>query len=352
MISLRSSALAIAASLACAAGAATAKPAFNDLSVLMKGPEVPVNVENFVRAATEIEMEGYLALSGGVNRLFHVRELTPIAQQPTIRMNRDTIYSMAVVDVSEGATLTVPEPGARYVTAHVVNQDHFTNAVFYGGGTFTLDQETFDTPYVAVLFRILVDESDPEDMAAAHALQDGITLEAASARPFAAPPYDRESFESVLSAALALARWAPDGARTFGPREAVDPVRHFLGTAFGWGGLPEEDAVYLNVEPGLPVGAYRIDVPAEVPVQAFWSVSVYNADGFFDANDRNAYNINSITGERDAEGGVTVHLGGCEDDRPNCLPLGEGWNYVVRLYRPSQAIIDGDWTFPEAVPAD
>jgi hypothetical protein len=136
----------------------------------------------------------------------------------------------------------------------------------------------------------------------------------------------------------------------FGPREAVNPVRHFLGTAFGWGGLPEEQAFYLNVEPGLDVGEYKIEVPAEVPVDAFWSVSLYNAAGFFEENALGAYNVNSVTAERNEDGSVTVHLGGCDDDRVNCLPIMDGWNYVVRLYRPRPEILDGSWAFPSVEP--
>ncbi len=73
--------------------------------------QTPVTIDNFVRAATDIEFRKYLAQSGSVNTLFHVREPTPLDRQPTIRMNRDTLYSMAVVDISDGALLTVPETG-------------------------------------------------------------------------------------------------------------------------------------------------------------------------------------------------------------------------------------------------
>lgn len=34
----------------------------------------------------------------------------------------------------------------------------------------------------------------------------------------------------------------------------------------------------------------------------------------------------------------------------DCLPISSGWNYLVRLYRPRQEILDGSWTFPEATP--
>ena len=34
------------------------------------------------------------------------------------------------------------------------------------------------------------------------------------------------------------------------------------------------------------------------------------------------------------DGTMTVNFGGCDDDRPNCLPIIDGWNYAVRLYLP------------------
>ena len=345
-------AVGIVAGLSVLVGSAHAQGGGQTLEAILEGAEIPVNVDNFVRAATDIEIGKYLALSGGVNALFHVREPTRIDQQPTVRMNRDTLYSMAVIDISEGATLTLPDTGERYISAHVVNQDHYMNRIFRGGGDHILDMETFDTPYVVVIIRILADASDPEDLAAVNALQDQITLEAASAKPFIVPSYDEERFELVLNAAKELAKYISDSSRTFGPKEDVDPVRYMLGAAFGWGGLPEAEAYYLNVEPGLPEGAYKIEVPAEVPTDEFWSVSLYNADGRFEENALGAYNVNSVSGTPNDDGSMTVHLGGCDDGRVNCLPIMDGWNYSVRFYRPGPEILDGSWTFPQAEPVN
>ena len=93
-------------------------------------------------------------------------------------------------------------------------------------------------------------------------------------------------------------------------------------------------------------------MPADVPVGAFWSVSLYNAEGFFEKNDIDGYVINSVMGERNEDGSMTVHLGGCDDGRANCLPIMEGWNYIVRLYQPGPEILDGSWTFPDVEPAN
>jgi hypothetical protein len=307
----------------------------------------PVSLDNFVRAATDIEFDKYLTLAGGLNRFYHFREPTPVDNQPTIRMNRDTLYSAAVVDISEGAILTLPDAGERYLSAMIVNQDHYINEVFHDGGTFALNIETFDTPYVTVFVRVLVDAADPDDVAAVTGLQDRMTVQAASAKPFVVPNYDVDNYEGLVRAALAFAPYIPDARSMFGAREKVDPVRHLLGTAGGWGGLPEQEAVYLGIEPRLPVGEYMIEVPPEVPVGAFWSVSLYNANGFFEPNPQDAYVINSVMGERNKDGSMTIHFGGCDDARVNCLPIMEEWNYTVRLYQPGAEILDGSWSFPE-----
>jgi hypothetical protein len=151
---------------------------------------VPITVDNFVRAATDIEFEKYASLAGGINRFFHFREPTPVDNQPTIRMNRDTLYSAAVIDISEGATLTLPNVGQRYMSVMVINQDHYINRVFLGGGIYELDTEMFDTPYVIVFVRTLVDAADPVDVAAVNAIQDQITIKAVSSKTFVMPNYD------------------------------------------------------------------------------------------------------------------------------------------------------------------
>jgi hypothetical protein len=110
------------------------------------------------------------------------------------------------------------------------------------------------------------------------------------------------------------------------------------------------EAFYLNVNPGLPAtGAYCVTV-GDVPVDGFWSISLYNGDGFFEASDTGACSINNLTAARSADGTVIVNLGG-PADAPNRLALMDGWNYVVRMYRPRPPITDGTWTFPALEPA-
>jgi len=141
--------------------------------------------------------------------------------------------------------------------------------------------------------------------------------------------------------------------RAIGRREEVDPVRHLIATASAWGLNPEKDAIYLNVTPVRNNGTavYRLDVK-DVPVDGFWSVTVYDQRGLILKNSLGAYSLNNFTAKKSADGSVAIQFGGCDGKIPNCLPIMKGWNYMVRLYRPRAEILNGNWKFPEAQPVN
>ena len=169
---------------------------------------VIVNVDNFVRAETAVNFDKTLALlKGEVNTFFHFREPMPLDGQSVIRSNRDTLYSGAIVDISKGATLTIPETNGRYVSAMVVNEDHYLNKVYHGQGTYKLTMKEFDTPYVAITIRTLVDASNPEDVKQVKAIQDGLLIQAKSAKPYTHPDYDQASYEAAYKAVIELSRF-------------------------------------------------------------------------------------------------------------------------------------------------
>jgi hypothetical protein len=305
--------------------------------------QVKVSADNFVRAETHRMMADLQRDAGGVNSFFHHREPATVDKQTVIRLNRDTLYSFAVVDLSAGATLTVPDSGERYLSVMVVNEDHYINRVFHEPGRYELTAEEFGSPYVVIAGRTLVDPRDPDDLGAVAAVQDQFRIEAASERAFVSPEYESGSLDRTRTALLALAAEMTSFERAFGRREDVDPVHHLIGTAAGWGGLPDAEAAYVGVAPMLPVGEYELTVSDDIPVDGFWSISVYNAEGYFEPNEQGAYSVNNITAARNDDDSVTVRFGGTGD---NALPITEGWNYLVRLYRPRPEVLSGAWTFP------
>ena len=305
--------------------------------------QLKVNADNFARAETHRMMAGLQRDAGGVNQFSHNREPAAIDKQTVIRLNRDTLYSFAVVDISAGAVLAVPDAGERYLSVMIVNEHHYINRVIHDAGSHDLTTEELGSPYVVVAARTLVDPRDREDLVAVAAVQDQLGIRAASGRPFELPDYEPGGFDRTRKALLGLAAEQESFERSFGRREDVDPVHHLIASAAGWGGLPDAEATYVGVAPNLPVGEYELTVPGDVPVDGFWSISVYNADGFFEPNERGAYSVNNITAARNDDGGVTVRFGGSGD---NAIPITEGWNYLVRLYRPRPEILSGDWSFP------
>jgi hypothetical protein len=318
-----------------------------------------VTVDSFRRAETDTYFSRFVRDAGGVGRLGHEREVTPVDRQTVIRMNRDTLYSFGVFDLDAGpATITLPEDSerGRYQSLHIIDQDHFTPAVLYAPTTHRLTREEIGTRYVAVAIRTFANPNDPQDMEAAHALQDAITIEQPGGRgKFSVPDWDQASLTRMREALLAVveASGGLDSSRMFGKRDEVDPVQHLLGSAGGWGGVPPTAAIYVGVGPERNDGQTpHIMTVADVPVDGFWSISVYNQDGFFEPNPMDAYTINNVTAQRNADGSVTIHFGGDDEQAPNYLPIMPGWNYLVRLYRPHPEILEGRWSFPEAVPVE
>lgn len=311
---------------------------------------VRVTVETFVRAESNRMMVSLMAAGGGINRWHHNRVPTPFDQQTVVRMNRDTLYSFAVADLAEGATVTMPDSHGRYASLMVVNQDHYIEQIIHEAGEHALDPTRLGSRYVLLAMRVLADPSNADDLAAAHAVQDGLALSAASAHPLELPDYDPDSLSQVRDALQSLGRTLPDTRRMFGTRDSVDPIRHLIGAAEGWGGLPEHEAFYEIVEPALPVGDYSL-VVRDVPVDGFWSISVYNAHGYFEG-DPDTATINQLTAQADPDGSVIVRLGPTADGTPNFLQVMDGWNYTVRMYLPQQDVLDGRWAFPPVQPLD
>src|SRR5580693_9280412 len=91
----------------CAIGGARAAPDDHPITV---------TPDNFVRAESDLYFSGVVK-DGGFGKFMHRREPTPIAKQTVIRMNRDTLYPAAVVDLDAGpVTITLPDPGKRFLS--------------------------------------------------------------------------------------------------------------------------------------------------------------------------------------------------------------------------------------------
>jgi hypothetical protein len=261
---------------------------------------VTVTADNFNRAETDMYFAEFVK-RGAFGKFVHVREL-PV-EGIGVRPNRDMLYSEAVFDLDAGPVkITLPKAGKRFMSITAINENHYVFEVAYGPGNYTYNRGEVGTRYLFVALRILANPTDPQDMKQAQALQDAVIVKQKAAGQSA------------------------------------------------WGGNPEKDILYLNVTPSKNDGTavYKLSVPAKVPVDAFWSVTVYDANGRFQKNPYNAYSVNSLTATKSDDGSAAIQFGGCDGKIPNCLPTMKDWNYMVRLYRPRDEMLNGKWKFPQA----
>jgi hypothetical protein len=130
----------------------------------------------------------------------------------------------------------------------------------------------------------------------------------------------------------------------------------------GLGANLPADAVYPSVfvdADGQPLdGANRylihFDKGATPPVNAFWSVTMYNADSFFVANPINRYALSSwMPLKKNADGSLDLyvqHESPGKDKESNWLPADpKSFNMTLRMYWPQDkapSILDGSWKPP------
>ena len=312
---------------------------------------LPVTWKNFVLAESNKMFKRYADM-GGFGKFLHIRKPAPIDQQKVVRMNRDTIYSLGVFDLTTPVTITKPDSGKRYQSLQVFNDEQYTRLVAYKPGSYTLTQEEVGSRYAFVAIRTLVDPENPEDVKAVNSLQQQVKVEQESPGNFEIPNWDVKSQDEIRAAVKILSATMENYDGAFGSEEDVHPTKFLFGSATGWGGMPYKDAMYIGVTPELNDGktAYSLTVK-DVPVDGFWSISLYNREGYFVKNSYNAYSVNNVTASKNPDSSVTIHFGG-DPTHPNFLPIMDDWNYLVRFFQPRQEVLDGSWKFPAPQPVD
>jgi hypothetical protein len=308
-----------------------------------------VTDENYALAESEVIFSDYAKRiatatnSNGVGVFLHLRTGADPKDRTVMRINFDTVYSTAIVDLTEDAVLTMPETNGRYQSAWIITDEHYNPMAFVEPGTYTLTQENVGRRYAVIAMRTQVNVMDPDDLAVVHAIQDQLKIEQKGKGSFA--PSGNWDMEEVLAMRAKYAKIGQSEGITseviFGKKGEVPLKEHNVGTAMGWGGFTPERAVYPMIfsDSTEPQTLTLKDVPAG----AFWSVTVYDAEGFPQGD---SYNINSAFAVADEDGSYTIHFGG-NKDAVNYMDVFEGWNIALRLYEPTEAYFNGEWVMPE-----
>jgi hypothetical protein len=128
---------------------------------------------------------------------------------------------------------------------------------------------------------------------------------------------------------------------------------------YGLGANLPEDAVYpanLGDETGKPLdGANRytlhFDKGATPPANAFWSITLYDTDGFQVANPLNRFAVSSwMPFKHNADGSLDLYFQNESpgaDKEANWLPAPKGaFNLTMRIYAPKSETLTGKWNPP------
>jgi hypothetical protein len=303
--------------------------------------------ENYALAETQVIFADYVKRiakatnTNGVGVFMHNREGADPKDRTVVRINFDTLYSFAVIDLNEDLTLVMPETNGRYQSAWIISEDHYNPGAFTAPGDHVITRDWVGTRYAMVVMRTQVNTHDADDVKAVNALQDRIELNQKDKGSYVAShAWDMDEILKMRAKYMEIANNMSTDVM-FGRRGEVPLRNHNAGTAFGWGGLTPQQAVYPQYFP-------RSDDPQtltlkDVPVKAFWSITVYDAEGYPQTD---TYNINSAFAVPGADGACTIHFGG-DSSAENYMEIFEGWNFTLRMYQPTEAYFNGQWVKPD-----
>lgn len=308
---------------------------------------ITVTAESYIRAECDGRFAVFQQRAGGkVNEFYLITRPTPTDEQPVVRMNRDTLYGGGVIDTAKGARVYVPEaPDGRYLSLFILNNDHYTLDIFSEPGWHEV---TSDTRYCVAIPRVeLRNIHDEDEIAEINAVLHQFTIEAGSAENFVAPDWDYDSMFALRAQYETEFRtYGQYPADWMGRKGEVNEATRHLAAAGAWGLFPQEEAVYINYNGPADEGkAYRATYTVP-PNDAFWSIAVYGKDAFMHSD--NATLSPSTTTYND-DGTFTVYFGSADavGDEPNRLDITEGWNFLFRVYRPGQEVLDRTYLLPE-----
>ena len=297
--------------------------------------QINVTYENYNQAETARNFNNW-AKMGGNNKMAHRKALSPIGPKaPTIRMNLDTLYSVGVFNNDGEMTLILPETDV-YQSAMIIDTDGYTPFFFVEPGTYTLKH---DSKYLFIAVRTGVkNRHSKASFEEAYKAQEGVKVKGHGSRPYVMPPYNQKQLHA-LTAEYNKIMLESGITYVYGDGKAPVNEQHRTWTnAAGWGGMPTvvgKSNTY-NSSDNLPGNRpLQVTFP-ETGNKYFTSFTIYDVNGYLMAGNNH---INSYTWEPNGDGTITIHFN-AEGKKNNISSGGKEFNYIVRNYGASQAVID------------
>lgn len=146
------------------------------------------NVSDFAYKVSETDFNINRSLAKApINEWAHQEDVSYVKTQQVIRENQDVIYSSAVVDVSQGAIISLPK-GKTYQVIQILDMQNYTVKTVYPGESIALttDNLTYGN-YVYLNMRTRKNSLDQAGLDDAHKRQRAALIQAKSSIPYTSP---------------------------------------------------------------------------------------------------------------------------------------------------------------------
>ena len=313
-----------------------------------------MSAKEYIQAETRAFF-GEFINRGGLNAFNHFPGVASAEDRFVVSPNNDTVYSLAIVNASEGFTLELPDMGERFMSIQITDENHMTPFHLHGGGTYEFTADQFETDYVGIGVRTGTDASKEDVAFIAEQLQSQYRITGASADDTMPRP-DLERLARVRAALVKEYGKLSSTSGAMQPRtELVEDWEFFTYVIAGAFGLSaDENAMYLPYAlPDAKGGACYMATYPPVPVEAFFSITVYGPEKYLMSNENNI--VSSLQGVvMNEDGSFSVAFGGeqCRDLAPNYAYTPEdGWSLLLRAYRPDVEAFRA-YEMPEIVEAN
>lgn len=274
------------------------------------------------------------AAKGANNKLMHMTTLTPSGPAPTVRMNRDTLYSAAILDTSSGAaSITLPE-GELYQSVLMIDTDVYARKFILDPGTHMV---ATDTKFVWVLVRTGLEKGIDE----ARRMQSLVTVQGMGDDTYSSPEYDQESLAKLTRILIDEAIAEDNGDLYYGNYPGqVDENKRMRSTAAGFGEMNGTN-IYKFVE-AVENNTCMQSTFTDPKATEFFSFTLYDTAGYLmDGN--TIINSRDMVPNKDDTYTVSIN---CVDGAinnisapPNLDTIGYAW----RVYGASKEVENRTW---------
>jgi hypothetical protein len=296
---------------------------------------IPVTEQNFTDVEAEVNFLKWKN-KDAMNKLFHLDQLTPAGPMLTIRMNRDTLYSAALIDASNGFEVHMPDQGI-FSSVMVIDQKGYAQDYIWEPGTHKINIDKTNGDFVWVLFRIGLEEGIEK----AKQAQKSVSITGMGNKVWTPKNYDKKQYHKLHDQYMNEAidtgmflQYGYDATR-------IDQRTKRLSDAAGWGGMDFGINNY-QISKNLDGNACYSTTFEDPMAEEFWSFTMYDADGWLlPVNEKNV--INSRNAVPNKDGTYTIRFN-CGEDAVNNLQTDEEiFGFAWRVYGSSYKVKMGKW---------